>query len=812
MRGTCRLICAVVALVTLVLAPAAQAQWVEDGTAIAIGMFAQHEIPDIAPDGQGGAIIVWRDTRNFNQDIFAQRIDAYGKAMWTGNGVPVCTYSGTQTDPVVVSDGAGGAIVAWTDDRSGDDIYAQRLDSLGDTLWTGDGVPICTDANQQDTPVIIADGAGGAVIAWRDFRGGSQSDVYAQRVLSNGTVYWDTDGEAICTATNYQEAVRMVSDGVGGVYFVWQDRRNGTDSDIWAQRVNPHGSPYWTVDGSPVCQESGWQYLPQVCEDGYGGFVVTWYDDRGADLDIYAQRVTTSTAKLWTSGGEAICTASGDQDSQAIAPNGNGGAIIAWRDDQGATEHVYCQRIDGDGTIPWPTNGVRLCTFAIGVQRSPLVAGDDLGGAIVSWIDYRTTNEDVYCQRIDASGSIMWPSFGVPVSAAYDDQRFHVMASDGSGGAIIAWDDYRSAAQIQTQREVYAQRIEGNGYWGYPAPEIASVNDIPGDQGGYINLEWDASRLDPFPELAISFYSMWRALNPAAAAALLKRGGATLVSSAADITFDTRDRVVRLGQLSGADYYWELVATQDANGYEHYAKTLSTPFDSTATSSEHQYYQVCAHASDPSVSWTSAPDSGYSVDNLAPAQPQNLTGDQSTLPIGLDMTWDPNTEDDLSHYAVYRGLSSDFVPGPGNRIAAPTDTTTFDDGWTWDSGYYYKVSAIDIHGNESIFALLVPDGVTGTGDTAVPRISFLSQNYPNPFTRVTSISFGTSEPGEVSLEVYDVSGRLVRVLVDGTRDANRYLETWDGRNANGTPVSSGIYFYKLKTVSFERSMKMLLVR
>src|SRR5262249_51458747 len=68
-----------------------------------------------------------------------------------------------QISPTIVSDGAGGAIVTWEDRRSsGGDIYAQRVNAAGAPQWTSDGVALCTAANNQQSPTIVSDGAGGA--------------------------------------------------------------------------------------------------------------------------------------------------------------------------------------------------------------------------------------------------------------------------------------------------------------------------------------------------------------------------------------------------------------------------------------------------------------------------------------------------------------------------------------------------------------------------------------------------------------------------------------------------------------------------
>src|SRR5262245_62671206 len=109
------------------------------------------------------------------------------RAAWPnnpGNGnVPLSTATGTQSDAAVVSDGAGGAIVAWMDFRNGNnDVFVQRVSAAGLPLWTADGVALCTAAGNQEFPKITSDGAGGAIVTWHDFSNLVNFDIYAQRV------------------------------------------------------------------------------------------------------------------------------------------------------------------------------------------------------------------------------------------------------------------------------------------------------------------------------------------------------------------------------------------------------------------------------------------------------------------------------------------------------------------------------------------------------------------------------------------------------------------------------------------------------
>jgi hypothetical protein len=147
--------------------------------------------------------------------------------------VPICTAAGDQSDPQLVSDGAGGAIITWMDYRSGNwDIYAQWVNSSSTMLWTTDGVPICTAAGDQNTPQLVSDGAGGAIITWEDMRSGN-NDIYAQRVDSSGVALWTTDGVPICTEKHNQDFPKIVGDSAGGAIIIWHDGRSL--DEIYAQ-------------------------------------------------------------------------------------------------------------------------------------------------------------------------------------------------------------------------------------------------------------------------------------------------------------------------------------------------------------------------------------------------------------------------------------------------------------------------------------------------------------------------------------------------------------------------------------------------
>jgi len=88
----------------------------------------------------------------------------------------------------------------------------------------------------------------------------------------------------------------------------------------------------------------------------------------------------------------------------------------------------------------------------------------------------------------------------------------------------------------------------------------------------------------------------------------------------------------------------------------------------------------------------------------------------------------------------------------------------------------------------------------------------LEQNSPNPFNPQTAIRFTLDSKQTVTLAVYDVNGRLVRMLASGVQEMGTHSITWDGRNNAGATVSSGVYFYRLDAGKFSSTKKMVMLK
>jgi len=742
-----------------------------------------------APDGAGGAIVAWHDYRSGSADVYVQRVNAAGLAQWTADGVALCTATGSQLTPLVVSDGAGGAVIVWEDQRGGNrDIYAQRVNAAGAVQWTTDGVAVSTATGDQKEFAVVSDGAGGAIVAWSDYRSGTEYDIYAQRVNASGSLQWLGTGVPVCTATSHQFAPALTPGGAGGAIITWWDFRGAT-ADIYAQRVSASGSLQWPSNGFSICTATGTQQYPVIVSDGLAGAIIVWEDYRGASIDIYAQRINASGAAQWTADGVALCTAANHQNDLAVVSDGAGGAFVAWSDYRvgaGTYCDLYVRRVDGAGTPQWTADGLALCT-ASRDQGFPAMVSDGLGGAIVAWFDQRmdAVTSDIYCQRVSAAGTAQWGSDGMVLSAATGYQIAPALVSDGAGGAIAAWHDRRSLYYD----DIYCQRVDGWGYLGVQ-PTLASVRDVPNDQGGVVKVSWYASPLDSFPVYSIAEYLVYRSVPPNFAVRALREGAMLVARTATDRPPGRRILLAR--QQGTATSFWEYLGTVTSRRLPGYSYLAPTACDSVSGSDPKTLFMVEARTAGGAQWWFSDPDSGHSVDNLAPPSPAPFTGEYRAGSAALH--WGRNPAADFSVFRLHRGNTADFTPEAGNLVVTQADTGYVDAA---GAPCYYKLCAVDVHGNASPCATLLPSGATDVPGVVPPRELALSAPAPNPLRGSCTMRLALPREARVSFAVYDQQGRCVRTLLAGVLPGGEHPMTWDGRDAGGRDVASGIYFVRL---------------
>ncbi|MDI1448264.1 hypothetical protein [Polyangium sp. 6x1] len=425
-----------------------------------------------------------------------------------------------QRAPAIAA-GNGRVLVAWEDFRNGtsNDIFGARILSNG-VLLDPLGLAIGAATNEQARPSVAWDGTS-FVVAWQDYRSGSNQDVYAARVTPAGVVL-DPAGIAVSAATGSQMYPAVASNGTSSL-LVWRDYRSGSSYDIYGARLAPDGVVL-DAAGLLVSAASGSQRYPQVAWDGVN-FVAVWEDLRngGGVYDLYGTRIDSQGTVL-DPAGFVVVKGGADDLSVALAP-GATHTLAAW-DADAESRDIFGARIPQGGTavdtppallstapneervgdaafdgtnwfVVWADSrkggsvvaGVRvspagdvldasaiLVATGQGPVADPRVAFDGKNYLVV-WTDRRTTQNqsDVYAARVTPAGAVLDPG-GFPVATGGPSQESPSVASTGSAW-LVAWIDDRNGS---TAWDIYGARVSPFG--AVQDPQGFSITSAPGSQ------------------------------------------------------------------------------------------------------------------------------------------------------------------------------------------------------------------------------------------------------------------------------------------------------------------------------------------
>ncbi len=612
--------------------------------------------------------------------------------------------------------------------------------------WFENGVAVCVSIGDQRAPEVASDSQLGAVVVWED--GG----VIGQRINEFGDILWGVDGVKVANGKTKQHT--LAADGLGGAIVAWSHFKGGNYS-VYLQHLSPGGAILWDHKGIVVCEEPGDQEFPRLARCALGLFVVAWEDGRGADSDIYAQMVDGTGGILLQAAGLRLSTAAGDERLVGVVPDGTGGAIIAWQHAGGSGSDIYAQRIDRGGSPLWTEGGITVCSEP-GDQLQAVITGDGSGGAIVAWQDTRGSDIDLYAQRIDLDGNTIWTGGGAVVCSASRDQIRPGIVSDNEGGAIVTWCDYRG-----DDADIYTQRLNavGDATW---QPDGIALCSLPGnqllpkitsDQNGGAIVAWQDQR-DTDWNIYAQRVTKWGGIK--------WDDSGLLVCNA---PYEQLAPAITPDGTGGALMPWE-----DTRGGE---------------------IDIYAQRIDPD---------GRIVKDVLSRYSAYLDG------WNVVVKWTMASERRNPHFFVHRAPSA-YGPYRPLLLEIEGDGKSFsfvDETCREGQGYTYRVELLSGNYRKLLFETPV---------VAVPsRERFRSSNSPNPFNPSTTISYTLPVESRVRLEVYDVAGRRIANLVDAVQGPGEQSAFWDGKDSNGVPVTSGIYFYRLAAGDIKISRKMILVR
>ena len=252
---------------------------------------------------------------------------------------------------------------------------------------------------------------------------------------------------------------------------------------------------------------------------------------------------------------------------------------------------------------------------------------------------------------------------------------------------------------------------------------------------------------------------------------------------------------------------WDYIETVPWHGMDPYAAVVPTLGDSSMNEMHMSTFMVTAHTEDVDFWIDSEPMSGYSVDNLVPTAPMSLAFVSS--PGSVTLSWSGPVDEDFNYFNVYR---QDILTDEPAMIFTTTDSFFVDQQLEDVGAFEYWITAVDLSGLESESSGLVSAVLSTKDELGLPTEFALKQNYPNPFNPSTQIQYALPNESSVVISIYDITGRLVRTLVNEFQSPGYRTITWNATNDMGRPVSAGMYIYSIHAGDFIQNRKMILMK
>ena len=503
------------------VAPPVAAQWSASGVPVCPAPWRTGATVMVG-DGHGGAFVAWLDARDTSatRSIYAQHVLDYGAPdpAWPALGTPACTLPGSRLQIHIASDGLGGFFLAWDDKRFGNSlVFLQRVIS-GGTLapgWPANGVQVSTHPLAGDVTVfdVVPDGIGGAYLAWRS----NDQHHYAQHIDAGGAVVsgWPAAGMQL-TIGSGTATVMVEPAPSGGCYVLTANLNSAVVTKLTSAGDVDVG---WPLEGRSVLDElgSGIQINgPSYLTTGSNGdlyLAVFGYPSEGQQTLV--QRASPEAVPAWGANGAKAGLSYPYMEQLLLLPEGAGGAFMSyqegiWGDTYATSWNVRINRLDATGGPAPGWSGAIYASDTSAAEYGPAgLVSDGADGVYLSWLTVRTDwpHPRLFVQHLDGAGQRFpgWPATGIHVCDSDSGQNvsgnpyeyFPTLASDGRGGVLVAWDDYRYYPSPIFS--AFITRLLGNGQPAVgvgpdPARTVAALAVHPNPSSGDLRLALELPR------------------------------------------------------------------------------------------------------------------------------------------------------------------------------------------------------------------------------------------------------------------------------------------------------------------------------
>lgn len=712
-----------------------------------------------------------------------------------------------QSRPRIAVNPGNGFLAVWEDKRGGmPDIYLQRFDLSGNPIGFNLRVTDDTVNTVHKQPAVSVDYSGQHLLTWLDYRHSAypmSPQIYGQRADSSGVFLGKNQRLTVEPPDSLRAAPDVTLGPSGDGLVVWEDYRNRT-WDVYAQRISASGSLIGVNFKINDDQNSAQQHSPRVAVSPDGWYIVAWYDNRWGNDDIFVQRLDSAGKKLGQNIRVNSDAGSSRQAFPDVAADGAGHFTVVWTDWRNGTypnnPDIYARKYDTSmGPLTSDTKVNR--DGSTRAQKEPSVAADRMGNVGIVWSDSGTTSFDVLGQMIDVDGKIRETSFRANSSA--DSAQMQPDITLDGRYRYVCWADNR------------------NGNWDIRA-SIAEYNDptlIPAPST--IQFSMEVGKPIPSAQTLILSHAGYNPLQYAVRSSVPWLSVAPSTGTTIDtVTVSLVDSTFAAGTYSATLMLVDLI-NLDSSVTVPVVLICREPINDTLRIGSAQTSVGQSVGIDVTVMNT---DSLSGIVLPLKADSTLMRYDSVILAAGLPSGAQAIMEiDSTSANAV---ISITFVSSgplaPGRQMACRiwasgvgAGLAVIDSGGSVDGSVVFITTSGAFRSPVFQSGELTVDEATDATEEAYPGLPTeysLAQNYPNPFNSSTVIAFDLPAAGHALLEVFNVLGQRIAVLIDHKLPVGRQQAVWGGLSDRGAVLTSGVYFYRLRSGSVSMVRKMILLK
>ncbi len=603
----------------------------------------------------------------------------------------------------------------------------------------------------------LKDYGGGAYVFWEDKKGSSNSDIYFIHFDKHGDVSFRADGKAVSTRSGLKENPISFADLSGNSIVMWKGLDKKKNSELYIQKLSRSGLRLWKNEGLQLTESRTEKvdYSLRVDKRGYAYTCFITKSSPSANKFSVRYNTITPNGKILNDGvKDGLYTSNNTLSETEIIPDNKGGSFIFWLESLDQKMVLRLQFIDSTGSKTW---GAKPLTISKPNHNVLNYTIGKLGTGVYVAITYQGTNKIVYQQLISDKGMLLWGKDGKLLTYQKGSQTNPQFAFVDSS-VVVSWTN-----EFEKLKDVFIQRfdVKGDRMWGNNGKRIINVRGnqfgqrIVYDQKNGVVIAWIDKRENYFDA---NLYIQKVDLN----GKFVWDSSGVMISSSHDM------------QKS----YLNLIPDGDGGAIAIFKGSINN---------KNNIY-------------------GQKIFSTGTYASQILGFNADVVRDSVKISWYAANENDGTTYIIYRSDKDNAEEGDWKMAGSVKKNKKT------DTNYYEFYDFPDVSGS-IYYRIVQKNEKTQSQYSGVEKVDYfrdmeiimLGQNYPNPFSSSTSISFYLPEDETLTFEFFNSTIEIVKKIEDVNYPAGKNEIEFSADN-----LPPGIYFYRLKVGKFVDVKKMII--